>query len=201
MMTSENLPQNTELTDDELIWAVCHRGDERAFEELYSRYHRLVAGIGGRFFYRQEQVEEIIQDSFMKAYTALNDYSRERGASFAGWIARIAVNTCYDALRRLQRRPEKMISELSEDEAVWLNTRLRSEGAGDDIEAATIARDLSRKLLSRLSPEDRLVLTLLDVEGLSMPEIAAAIGWSVPKVKVRAYRARIALRKILRKFL
>ncbi|MGH9897251.1 MAG: RNA polymerase sigma factor, partial [Pyrinomonadaceae bacterium] len=137
----------------------------------------------------------------IKVFTALGDYSGDRGTSFAAWISRIAVNTCYDALRRVQRRPERLISELSEDEAVWLNSRLRSEGAGDDIEMAAIARDLSRKLLSRLNPEDRLVLTLLDVEGLSMPEIAAAIGWTVPKVKVRAYRARISLRKILCKYL
>ncbi|MGH9900048.1 MAG: RNA polymerase sigma factor, partial [Pyrinomonadaceae bacterium] len=69
MMTLEDSTQTIEITDDELIQAVCHHSDEKAFEELYSRYRRLVAGIAGRFFYRHEQVEEIIQDSFIKVFT------------------------------------------------------------------------------------------------------------------------------------
>ncbi|HJU56205.1 MAG TPA: sigma-70 family RNA polymerase sigma factor, partial [Pyrinomonadaceae bacterium] len=176
-------------------------GDEEAFEELFNRHRRRVALIAGRFFRRREQIEEIIQESFTKAYLALADFSNERETSFASWLARISFNTCYDELRRQKRRPESAMSEVSEEESEWLKGQLRAVGAGDDIEGAAIARDLAHKLLARLSPEDRLLLVMLDVEGMSVSEIAELNRWSASKVKVRAHRARASLRKVLGKFL
>src|SRR2546430_14107767 len=70
-----------------------------------------------------------------------------------------------------------------------------------DIESGLVSRDLAVKLLARLSAEDRLVLTLLDVEGFSVAEIAEMTSWSVSKVKVRAHRARAHLRRVLRRYL
>ena len=70
-----------------------------------------------------------------------------------------------------------------------------------DVERTAVSRDLAEKLLARLSPDDRMVLTLLDVEGFSVAEIAETTNWSVSKVKVRAHRARVHLRKVLRRLL
>ncbi len=176
-------------------------GDERAFEELFNRHRRRVSLIASRFFRRREQIEEIIQESFTKAYLALADFSNERESSFASWLARISFNTCYDELRRQKRRPESVMSEVSEEETDWLRGQVRAEVAGGDVESAAVARDLAHKLLARLSPEDRLLLVLLDVEGLSVNEIAGLNGWSASKVKVRAHRARASLRKVLGRFL
>ncbi|HYG12486.1 MAG TPA: sigma factor-like helix-turn-helix DNA-binding protein, partial [Pyrinomonadaceae bacterium] len=86
-------------------------------------------------------------------------------------------------------------------EAAWLKAQLRQEGAGADVEAATIARDLADKLLARLSPEDRLLLVMLDVEGMSVAEISDSNRWSISKVKVRAHRARAHLRRVLERFM
>lgn len=187
-------------TDTQLVARVC-AGDETAFEELFNRHRRRVALIAGRFFHRREQIEEIIQESFTKAYFALGNFSGEQEASFAAWLARITFNTCYDELRRLQRLPESSAADLSEEKTEWLRERLRAEDAESDIESAAIARDLAGKLLARLTPEDRLVLVLLDVEEMSVAEIARLTNWSVSKVKVRAHRARAALRRLLVKFL
>ncbi|MGH9945120.1 MAG: RNA polymerase sigma factor [Pyrinomonadaceae bacterium] len=176
-------------------------GDEQAFEELFNRHRRRVALVAGRFFRQREQIEEIVQESFTKAFFALGDFSNQQEASFAAWIARIAFNTCYDELRRIKRRHEDALGDVSEEEAVWLKEQVRDESAGHDIESATIARDLAGKLLSRLSPEDRSVLVMLDVEGMSVSEIAEANKWSASKVKVRAHRARASLRRVLGKFL
>ncbi len=176
-------------------------GDESAFEELFNRHRRRVSLIASRFFRRREQIEEIIQESFTKAYLALSDFSNERETSFASWLARISFNTCYDELRRQKRRPESALSEVTEEEADWLQGQLRAEMAGSDVEAAAVARDLAHKLLARLSPEDRLLLVMLDVEGMSVGEIAKLNGWSASKVKVRAHRARAGLRKVLGRFL
>jgi RNA polymerase sigma-70 factor, ECF subfamily len=189
-----------EASDVELV-ARAVGGDEEAFEELFHRHRRRVALIAGRFFRQREQIEEVVQESFTKAFFALSDFSSRQDASFASWIARIAFNSCYDELRRLKRRPESALSEVTEEEGAWLRERVRSEEAGGGAESAAISRDLAAKLLSRLEPEDRLVLVMLDAEGLSVAEIAKLLGWSVSKVKVRAHRARARLRRALGRFL
>lgn len=192
--------QEAALDDAQLVGRAS-AGDEEAFEELFNRHRRRVALIASRFFRRREQIEEIIQESFTKAYLALADFSNERETSFASWLARISFNTCYDELRRQKRRPESTMSDVSEEESEWLKGQLRAVGAGDDVEEAAVARDLAHKLLARLSPEDRLLLVMLDVEGMSVSEIAELNRWSASKVKVRAHRARASLRKVLGRFL
>lgn len=189
-----------EPPDVELVARV-RAGDEAAFEELFNRHRRRVALIAGRFFRQREQLEEIVQESFTKAYFALGSFSGNEEMSFAAWLARIAFNVCYDELRRRKRRPESAISDLSEEEAAWLERNWSDDGSGGGVESMAVSRDLAGKLLARLSPEDRLVLVLLDVEELSVAEIANLTQWSVSKVKVRAHRARASLRRVLGKFL
>ena len=193
-------PSTTEPSDVELVRSV-RAGDESAFEELFLRHRRRVSLIASRFFRQREQIEEVVQESFTKAYFALDDFSNQQESSFAAWLARIAFNSCYDELRRLKRRPESLLSNVSDEEAAWLKEQVRDVGAGHDIEVATIARDLAGKLLARLSAEDRMVLVMMDVEGLSVAEIAKSINWSTSKVKVRAHRARVSLRRVLQRFL
>ena len=187
-----------ERADAELA-ARARAGDEPAFEELFRRHRRRVALIASRFFRQREQVEEVVQESFTKAFFALAEFANGRDASFAAWLARIAFNTSYDELRRQKRRPESALEELTEEDAATLAVRLR--GSDSDAEGQAVSRDLAAKLLARLSPEDRLVLVMLDVEGLSVAEIAGVLGWTGSKVKVRAHRARAHLRRVLERFL
>ena len=185
-----------ERADAELA-ARAREGDEAAFEELFRRHRRRVALIAARFFRRREQVEEVVQESFTKAFFALGEFGGGRDASFAAWLARITFNVSYDELRRQKRRPEGALEELTEEEASALSGRLR----GADAEGQAVSRDLASKLLARLGPEDRLVLVMLDVEGLSVAEIAILMSWTGSKVKVRAHRARAHLRRVLERFL
>ena len=194
------MPASDDVTDDTLV-AAALAGDEDAFGKLFERHRRQVARIAGRFFSQVEQIEEIIQDSFTKAYFALSTYHGTHAASFKAWLGQITVNSCYDQLRRTQRRPPQSFIDITESESHELGTQLRAAGASADVERATISRDLAAKLLSRLSAEDRLVLTLLEVEGFSVAEIAEMTGWSISKVKVRAHRARAHLRRILQKYI
>ncbi|MCA1556932.1 MAG: sigma-70 family RNA polymerase sigma factor [Acidobacteria bacterium] len=175
--------------------------DETAFEELFNRHRRRVALIASRFFRQREQIEEIIQESFTKAYFALNDFSNRQEASFAAWLARITYNTCYDELRRSKRRPESALEDVSGEDGVWMKESLRAVETGSDVEGVAVARDLAEKLLARLSAEDRMVLIMLDAEEMSVAEIAEVTSWSVSKVKVRAHRARASLRRVLERFL
>jgi RNA polymerase sigma-70 factor (ECF subfamily) len=191
-------PMAREPTDDVLVTAV-RSGDEAAFELLFERHRRSVTRLAYRFFYRREQVEDIVQESFAGAYFALGNYRGGQERSFIAWLSRITVRTCYDALRR-SKRTESAMSELSEEEESLLSDKLRVTGHGCDIESAAISRDLASKLLQRLEPEDRMVLTLLSIADLSIAETAELTGWSVPKVKMRAHRARKALQGVLHRF-
>lgn len=191
---------NIVSADAELIQRV-RAGDETAYEELFHRHKRRVSLIASRFFRQREQIEEIVQETFTKAYFALTDFSSESENSFPAWLARIAFNTCYDELRRKKRRGESAMSDISEEEEARLKAQLRADHVTTDVESALIARDLAGKLLSRLSVEDRMVLVMLDVEGLSVNEIAEMNRWSISKVKVRAHRARASLRRVMERLL
>ena len=141
---------------------------------------------------RRDQIERGRAESFTKLLR-LPEFSNQREASFAAWLARIAFNVCYDELRRNKRRPESALSEVSEEEAAWLREQLADESAGSDVEAAATAKDLAGKLLARLSPEDRLLLVMLDVEGMSVSEIAENTKWSASNGQSpRAPRTRVA---------
>jgi RNA polymerase sigma-70 factor, ECF subfamily len=187
-----------EKTDSQLVELVL-AGDEAAFENLFDRYKRLVASIAGRYFRQPEQIEEIIQISFAQAFFQLRYFRGIQDYSFPSWLGKIAANACLDLLRRQKRKPENLLCELSEPEAEML---LR-DGAnnGKSPENALVERDLAEKLLSRLSAEDRAVLQMLDAEEMSVGEVAEITGWSKSKIKIRAFRARASLRKILKKFL
>lgn len=188
-----------EIADDAIVQAAC-AGDETAFAQLFERHRRRVARIASNFFAGSEKIEDILQEVFTKIFLSIGDYSPREGASFAAWVSRIAVNACYDELRRLSRRPEEAMSSVSEDEAQVLNRLSHQQFHRGDLEARLISRDLAHKLLGQLSADDRLVLTLLEVEEFSVAEIAKVTDWSVAKVKVRAHRARAALRRVLNDF-
>jgi RNA polymerase sigma-70 factor, ECF subfamily len=195
-----SLPAPQEAPDETLVEAV-RDGDDSAFEQIFERHRRRIARMVGRFFNRPDRVEEILQDVFAKVYFALGDYSSDRGPAFGAWLSRVAINCCYDELRRARRRPEGSISDIASEEIVWLSTRMAAGSTSRDAESAVISRDLANKLLARLSPDDRIVLTLLDAEELSVAEIAVVMGWKVSKVKVRAHRARQSLRRVLGEFM
>lgn len=186
-------------SDDGLVSAIL-AGDETAFARLFERHKRLVAHVAFRFFRRHSEVEEIVQESFAEAFCSLGSFQGGHAKAFAAWLARITIHTCYRELRRKGRRSETAMSDLSEHEADYLARRLSDDRPHNQLERALMSRDLAFKLLDLLKPEDRLALTLLHLEDLSIAEAAKATGWSVSKVKMRAHRARAVLQKALKRF-
>ncbi len=174
-------------------------GDEFAFEQLFDRHKRMVAIVASRYFRRPEQIEEIIQISFAKAFTELTRFRGEHDLSLASWLARIAVNACLDTLRSQKRRPEDLCCDLSEDESQSL-VELAAH-AGRSAESELLDRDLADKLLSKVGDEDRALLQMLYAEEMTVAEIADVTGWSQSKVKIKAWRARNSLRRVLKKFM
>lgn len=185
-------------TDRQLVELVL-AGDGSAFEQIFDRHKRMVAMVAGRYFRRPEQIEEIIQISFSKAFTELARFRGDHDLSLASWLARIAVNSSLDTLRTQKRKPEDLCCELTENESRSL-AGLAVHG-GPTVESELLDRDLAEKLLSHVGDEDRALLQMLYAEDMSVAEIAEVTGWSQSKVKIKAWRARHALRRVVRKFM
>ncbi len=183
-----------ERTEAELIAAVL-KGDAASFEPLVQKYSPRVFATARRYARRESEVEDIAQEVWLKAFSKLGSFRGE--APFEHWLMRMTVRTCYDFLRGHQRNRESAFSELSEPETDWLERFVADPGsAAEDADAAKL---LVARVLEKLSPPARLVITLLEIEERSVKEIAELTGWSVPLVKVRAFRARSQMRKILAK--
>src|SRR5271170_1899043 len=166
-----------EPTDAELIAAVLD-GDSASFEPLVRKYQPRVFATARRYARRESEVEDIVQEVFIKAFQKLNSFRGE--APFEHWLMRLAVRTCYDFLRGHQRNRETAFSELTEPEADWLERFVVQPDPA--LENAEAARLLVDRILSRLSPPARLIITLLEIEERTVKEIAAMTGWSVPLV-------------------
>jgi RNA polymerase sigma-70 factor (ECF subfamily) len=181
-----------ERSEAELIAAVL-AGDSASFEPLIRKYSPRVFATARRYARRESEIEDIAQEVWLKSFEKLKSFRGE--APFEHWLMRLTVRTCYDFLRGHQRNRESSFSELSEPEEDWLERFVADPGsAAEDADAAKL---LVERVLEKLSPAARLVITLLEIEDRSVKEIAALTGWSVPLVKVRAFRARAEMRKIL----
>jgi RNA polymerase sigma-70 factor (ECF subfamily) len=172
-------------------------GDEGAFEEIVRLFSPRIFRVVGKFFRDRSQVEDIAQEVFLKAFTQLKNY--EGRGSFEGWLTRIATNLCLNELRTRKRHPESLVSELSDEEGGWLEEQYSGISTEASPERALIVSDLAEKLLGSLSADDRVALTMIDGEGMSIKEVADITGWSLSKVKVQAFRARRKLRKLVEK--
>jgi len=184
-----------ELSDSDLIAATL-KGDQSSYEALIGKYQPRIFATVRRYARRPDEVEDIVQEIFTKAWQKLGSYRAE--APFEHWLMRLAVRTCYDFLRAHQRNREANLSDIGIEELDWLEKW--DGGAFESTEQAAAARELVQSALEQLSPSARLIITLLEIEERSVKEIAQLTGWSVPLVKVRAFRARAEMRKVLEKF-
>ena len=181
-----------ERTEADLIAAVL-KGDAASFEPLVEKYSPRIFAMARRYARRESEVEDIAQEVWLKAFEKLGSFRGE--APFEHWLMRLAVRVCYDFLRGHQRNRETSFSELSQPEEDWLERFVSQPEASD--ENADAARQLVSRVLEQLSPAARLVITLAEIEQLPMKEVARLTGWSVPLAKVRAFRARVEMRKVL----
>jgi len=181
-----------ERSDAELIRAVL-QGDMASFEPLVAKYSPRLFATARRYARREDEIEDIVQEIWSKAYHKLGSFRGE--APFEHWLMRMAVRTCYDFLRAHQRNRENTFTELTKEEDDWIE---RVMSAPEQVsEKAEAAKQLVEKLMQMLPPPARLIIQLLEIEDRSVKEISAMTGWSVPLVKVRAFRARAEMKKCL----
>ena len=178
-----------------IIRRVLH-GDTAAYESLIAHYQPRVFATARKYARRESEVEDIVQEIFIKAFKKLDSYREE--APFEHWLMKISVRTCYDYLRKHQRNKVSSFSDIAQEDFDLLE--VIGEEKHPTREKQEAINKLVHDLLERLQPAARMVITLLDIEGKSVKEIAKITGWSVSLVKVRAFRARKEMRKILEDF-
>lgn len=163
------------------------QGSHEAFGALVERYQRRVFTLIYRVTGDREQVEDLSQEVFLKVYRAMRSYNQT--ASFATWVSRIAINHCYDHLRqrRGSRHRVESFDGTSEDKSSPANSLPAS---GPNPERAALLRDVVSKLLRRASEDDRVVMALKELDGMSVEEISEILDLKIGTVKVRLHRAR-----------
>ncbi len=181
-----SLRDSTNSEDAGLV-AGARNGDEGAFEALVRRHKRRVLAAAARFARDDHQLDDIAQEIFVRVYRNLGQYRGD--APFEHWLSRIIVSACYDFLRKERRQREQVSLDGTErhicDETI------------ESSMAARRAREFLQWGLRKLSADEQLILTLCELEERSVREVSELTGWSESNVKVRAFRARQNLKKIL----
>lgn len=184
------------FSDTEIVRKVLE-GNVNSFESLMVRYKDLVLRIVKKHVPYSE-IEEMAQETFIRAYQSLSGFKGK--GDFKQWLSSIAVRTCYDYWRKVYRNKELSMSSLTERHQKWLEEVI-SDQQDTPFQENDIQKEATELLdwaMEKLTPEDRMVLELVYLEGLSGKEAADLLGWSVANIKVRAFRSRNKLKKLLK---
>jgi RNA polymerase sigma-70 factor (ECF subfamily) len=185
--------------DERALVTRAQKGDVEAYETLVRRHQQRVFAVVAGILRRSDEVEDIAQQVFLKAYLSLKRFDQR--AAFGTWLYKIAVNECWDFLRKKKVRPLQYEADLSEDQARQMTAALEDTagGSGGDIRKRLELREQIERLFEAIDERDRLMLILKEVEGFSVEEIGEILGLNVNTVKVRLFRARGRLVKLYRK--
>ena len=167
-------------------------GDLEAFNVIVERYQSQVFNLAARILGNRASAEDVVQEAFISAHKAIG---RFRGGSLRAWLLRIVSNASLDHIRTLRRRREESLDQAELD--VGFQPPSRGEGPERQAIRMELGAELQRAIIS-LPPDQRAVLVLVDVQGLSYEEAAQSVGVSVGTVKSRLSRARVRARDYLR---
>ena len=169
------------------------RGEDAAFREIVERYQTKVFSIIHGIVRQRNDVEDIAQQVFAKVYFSLAKFDFR--SSLITWIYKITVNECYDYLRKKKVRKLVYESDLSEDEVRRVEVSEPAIDRNPPVDSELANRDYVAKLLEKVSPEERNLLMLKEVEGHSVEELAGMTGMNENTIKVKLFRARQKLVK------
>jgi RNA polymerase sigma-70 factor (ECF subfamily) len=184
------------LDDTELVRRG-QRGDQDSYGELIRRHQHRVFSVARGILKRQEDVEDISQQVFVKAYFSLKKFDQR--AAFSTWLYKITVNECWDLLRKRKVRPLVYEADFSEEQSREYTASENKEARGSDASERLVAREQVERLLDHLEERDRLMLIMKEVEGFSVEEIGHVLALNANTVKVRLFRARRRLVNLARK--
>jgi RNA polymerase sigma-70 factor (ECF subfamily) len=174
------------LVDFELIQRA-RSGDDSAFNQIVATYRKRIMGTIARLIGRPEDVEDVAQDVFLRLYFSLEQLRTPE--VFEPWLYRLTVNAAYDYLRKQRRRNESRMSDLSEEQVLLADAMAGGRADADEQHRRKI-RETVDILLGSVSEDDRILLVLKEVEGLSLKELEKIYKVKENALKVRLFRAR-----------
>ena len=193
------MPEDPGAFDETDLLLRARAGDDNAFTELLTRYERKILRLAKNITQNDEDAEDVLQETFLKAYSHLDRFKGD--SKFYTWIVRIAVN---EALMKLRKRKSDKTVPLDQEVDTGEDFIPREIAVWDENPEKTYSRDEIRDILDKaveaLPPIFRSVFVLRDIEDLSTEETADALGISIPAVKSRLLRARLQLRERLTRF-
>jgi RNA polymerase sigma-70 factor, ECF subfamily len=180
------------LVDFELIQKA-RSGDDAAYNQVVAAYRKRILGTISRLIGRPEDVEDVGQEVFLRLYFSLDQLRTPE--VFEPWLYRLTVNASYDYLRKQRRRGEARMADLSEQQVLMADAAAGGKQTSEDQRKAQLKEQVEA-LLSAVSAEDRILLTLKEVEGLSLKELEKVYGVKENALKVRLFRARQRVLKV-----
>ena len=181
-------PRQPSVSADRDLVRLAQRGDKSAFEELVGRHQNRVFAVARGILKRQEDVEDVSQQVFVKAYFALKKFDQR--SAFTTWLYKITVNECWDLLRKRKVRPLVYEADLSEEQSRQYQASEKRDAKSTDPTTQLAAKQRVERLLGFLDERDRGMLILKEVEGFAIEEIAELFDLNTNTVKVRLFRAR-----------
>ncbi|MDR0311575.1 MAG: sigma-70 family RNA polymerase sigma factor [Acidobacteriota bacterium] len=186
--------------EDRLLITECRNGDERAFEKLVSKYRQTIMNLIYHYVGSRNDVEDIAQKIFSKIYFSIPKYDDRR--PFFPWLYRIAINQCYDELRRIRRRRVHSFSELSIEDAAYIEKLISQDKP--PLEAEETEREMYsilQKVLSQLPEQQKMSIVLRDIEGVSYGKMAEILNCTEQVARLKVFRARVRLKALVEKAL
>ena len=174
------------LVEPELIDRA-RSGDQAAFNQLVTAYRSRMFGVISRLIGRPEDVEDVAQEVFVRVFYSLGQLRSSE--LFEPWLYRLTTNACYDYLRRAKRRRETRMADFSEEQVMMADSATATQLESEERRKRD-TRDTVNTLFEDVSEQDRLLLTLKEVEGLSLKELEQIYGVRENAPKVRLFRAR-----------
>jgi RNA polymerase sigma-70 factor (ECF subfamily) len=176
---------------------LAQNGTEAAYEELVRRHQRRVSALVGSILRRHEDVEDVVQQVFLKVFISIGRFDLR--AAFSTWLYKITVNECWDYLRKKKARPLVYESDLSEEQVSRLDGVVSADRPPESPSERAEVKEVLDWMLQRLPEKDRQLLVLKEMEGFSVHELAEILNLNVNTVKVRLFRARGRLMDVYRR--
>ncbi len=186
--------------DDRDMVGRCQKGDSLAFEELVRKYQQTVFNLAYHYLGSRNEIEDVAQKIFTKIYFSLPKFDSRR--PFFPWLYRIAINQCYDELRRIRRQKTHTFSELSLEETSSIEKLIsQNEVPQPSDESRQEMQALMQKMLNQLPNQQRLAIVLRDFEVIPYSQIAETLKCTEQAARLKVFRARARLKILIEKAL
>jgi RNA polymerase sigma-70 factor (ECF subfamily) len=191
------LSRRSRADEERELVRLAQNGTESAFEELVRRHQSRVFGLVNSILRRREDVEDVAQQVFLKAFLSIKRFDMR--AAFSTWLYKITVNECWDYLRKKKVRPLTYESDMSEEQVSRLDGIVSADRPPERADERAEVKEMLEWMLEKLPEQDRDLLVLKEIEGFSVQELSEILDLNVNTVKVRLFRARAKLMDVYRR--